>query len=204
MSILEAAIKTGAIQTANNLRIASLAIATYDYLWTLPAEYRFYRTWYRGNFRLSLVLFVLIRYSSITVLTLSNVGFFSTGFTAASCNRYYMLPPIFKVPQTMTSQAILGIRAYSISGRNRYPAAVLLSGYVVASTLQWFTNLYHRRVISEIEKDPMTVLSSCTGASTNPRAFISVWLFYLVAMLYDLLTLAISMGYLLKYRPQSP
>jgi hypothetical protein len=41
---------------------------------------------------------------------------------------------------------------------------------------------------------------SCTSVSVHPQRAISTWLFYLVAMLFDFLTLSISAFYLMKAR----
>ncbi|KAA1473047.1 hypothetical protein DENSPDRAFT_881736 [Dentipellis sp. KUC8613] len=185
--------------TANNLRIASLSIALYDYVHTLPAEWRYYRNQPKP-FRLStgLVLFVLIRYVSIVVLVVSNVGFFSHSFTQASCHRFYMAAPVLKVIQTMVSQAILGFRAWNISRRSRLVGLGILGGGLVITGLEWFTNLYHRIPVS-------TNASSLHARETNsdPDNELAVWLFYLLSMVYDLVTLSVSTLYLIKYRPHS-
>ncbi|KAH9027459.1 hypothetical protein EDB83DRAFT_1910910 [Lactarius deliciosus] len=77
----------GALAADNNLRVASLTIAAYDYLLTLPAEYRLYKSSNRRS--TGLILFVLLRYSSIMVLVISNVGFFHHNFTPKTCNPSY-------------------------------------------------------------------------------------------------------------------
>ncbi|KAI6043545.1 hypothetical protein EDC04DRAFT_2562599 [Pisolithus marmoratus] len=93
-------------------RVASMSIAFYDYFLTLPIEYRFYRS-QPHVLRMSqaCVLFILIRrYISIIAMIVSNYGAFATSFTIESCRQYYYVSPIFKVLQTMVSQAILGFR----------------------------------------------------------------------------------------------
>ncbi|KAH9160695.1 hypothetical protein EDB89DRAFT_2035895 [Lactarius sanguifluus] len=91
----------------------------------------------------------------------------------------------------MVSQAILGLRAYTISRKNRTVGIVLFSGFIFASAVEWLSNVYHR-------------IRTCGTATLHPTHIFSTWLFYLVGMLYDLLTLSISMGYLFKYHPSSP
>ncbi|KAH8993126.1 hypothetical protein EDB92DRAFT_435949 [Lactarius akahatsu] len=113
LAVSEIAFTPSAITADNDLRIVSVTIAAYDYLATLPAEYRFYQS---SNRRSSgLVLFVLIRYTSVIVLVVSNVGFFYHGFTPNTCGHFHLAVPALKVVQTMVSQAILAIRAYNIS-----------------------------------------------------------------------------------------
>ncbi|KIM85706.1 hypothetical protein PILCRDRAFT_341932 [Piloderma croceum F 1598] len=98
-------------QTETYLRVASLSIALYDYILTLPAEWRFYRTQNSiMGMSVACILFILIRYTSILVLTIGNYGFFATNFTPKSCQHFFWAVPILKVIQTMVSQTILGIR----------------------------------------------------------------------------------------------
>ncbi|KAL4073547.1 hypothetical protein J3A83DRAFT_2558919 [Scleroderma citrinum] len=135
----------GSTPVEKYLRVASLAIAFYDYLLTLPREYQFYRS--QPHFlRMSLacILFILIRYSSILVMIVSNYGVFATSFTLESCRRYYYVSPIMKVVQSMISQAILGIRTYSVSGRRRQVGIFLLAYYTITVSLEWFFNIYRR------------------------------------------------------------
>ncbi|KAI9455676.1 hypothetical protein BJY52DRAFT_1151533 [Lactarius psammicola] len=130
MSVLGTVVTSNAALAANDIRIASLAIAGYDYILTLPAEWRFYKAFYRSNFRFkclinatltsenatnylcsaSLVLFVLIRYTSVLAGSLGSWTFLSHGFTPESCHRFYLLPTLLRIPQCMISQAILGLR----------------------------------------------------------------------------------------------
>ncbi|KAG1847606.1 hypothetical protein F4604DRAFT_161898 [Suillus subluteus] len=161
--------------TEKYLRIASISIALYDYIITLPAEWRFYRS-QSSLFRLRLacILFILIRYGSIIVMVLSNYGVFSTGFTQETCKHYYMISPIFKVIQTMISQVILGVRTFNIARRDRRIGITLVVLYFISVSLEWFTNMFDRI--------PVVVNGNCTPG--NP-------------------VLTISTVYLLRYNPLS-
>ncbi|KAH8985085.1 hypothetical protein EDB92DRAFT_1884153 [Lactarius akahatsu] len=198
MSVLYTIAMSNAALAAYNTRLAALAVAGYDYFLTLPAEWRFYRAFYRSNFRLntSLVLFVLIRYTSILAGTLGTWAYLSHGFTPESCRKFFLVPTLIRVLQCMISQAILGLRAYAISRKNRTVAIVLFSCFIFASAVEWLSSVYHRI--------PVLSNGSCGTGTLHPTFFLSTWMFYLVVMLYDLLTLSISMGYLFKYRPSSP
>jgi len=195
IGVVEAAATTiypsaGALAADNNLRIASLTMAAYDYLITLPAEYRLYKS---SNCRsLGLILFVLIRYTSIIVLVVSNVGFFYHGFTPELCDDYHLAAPALKVVQMMVSQAILGVRTYGIAQSNPWIGRILLSTYILGAALQWFTSLFDRI--------PVMTDGNCTVASGHPQNAVSTWSFYLLAMLYDCLTLSISIFYLMKIK----
>jgi len=94
------------VTAANNLRIASISVAAYDFLTTLPAEFRLYKTANRRS--LGFILFVLIRYLSIIVITISNTGFFYHGFSPKVCAHYGYIAPVFKgtvpVPRALRRQ----------------------------------------------------------------------------------------------------
>jgi hypothetical protein len=172
------------------LRIASISIALYDYIITLPAEWRFYRS-QSSIFNLSIacILFILIRYVSIIVMLVSNYGNFATNFTQETCQHYYMMAPIFKVIQTMVSQVILGVRTWNIARRNRRIGMVLVSLFFTSITLDWFTNMFARI--------PVVVDGNCTPGNSGKT--LSAWLYYVIAMMYDLVILTISTTHLLQY-----
>ncbi|KAG1847608.1 hypothetical protein F4604DRAFT_162079 [Suillus subluteus] len=176
-------------------RIASISIAFYDYIITLPAEWRFYRS-QPSIFRISLacVLFILIRYVSVLVMILSNYGYFATGFTQQTCQNYYLAAPAFKVMQSMISQVILGVRTFNIARRDRRIGIALSLLYLISISVEWFTDLYHRI--------PVVVdVRHCTPVDSGKT--LSAWLYYLAAMLYDLVMLTVSTTHLLRYNPLS-
>ncbi|KAI9455409.1 hypothetical protein F5148DRAFT_392447 [Russula earlei] len=184
---------TSAVTVANNLRIASITMAAYDYFITIPAEIRVYKSTSRRS--LGFILFVLIRYSSILVMTLSNTGFFYHHFSPNGCSHYYIVAPVFKVFQVMISQAILGIRAYNIAHRNIRIGRTLLAAYFVVNVFQWFTDI-HNRI-------PTQTRGNCVPGNLHPDDPIAPWTFYFASMLFDLLTLSISTFYLLKVKAPS-
>ncbi|PPQ96816.1 hypothetical protein CVT26_006217 [Gymnopilus dilepis] len=86
-----------AFTIAAYMRVTSLAIAAYDYLETQPTAWRFYREhWESKRLTISVLLFSLLRSLSIVTLTISNIGFFYSHFTQATCSRFYLFPPAFK------------------------------------------------------------------------------------------------------------
>ncbi|KAI9455410.1 hypothetical protein F5148DRAFT_392625 [Russula earlei] len=184
---------TGAVAVANNLRIASITMAAYDYLITIPAEIRVYKTTSRRS--LGFILFVLIRYSSVLVMTLSNTGFFYHHFSPNVCSHYYFAAPVFKVFQVMVSQAILGIRAYNIAHRNIRIGCTLLAAYFVVIVFQWFADL-HNRI-------PTQTSGNCVPGTLHPDDPVAPWTFYFASMLFDFLSLSISTFYLLKAKAAS-
>ncbi|KAI0777237.1 hypothetical protein BD413DRAFT_609635 [Trametes elegans] len=189
----------GALASSRNastsfIRVVALSIAFYDYLLTLPAEWRFYRSQRSWRLSLGCILFIAIRYSSIAVLTLSNVGYFGNFFTPAACSRYFIAAPIFKVLQAMISQLILGIRTINISRRSRSVTWIITTVFLLCTTAQWILNLWNRVPVQGRR-------NNCTAGNKPP--VLTVWLYYLLAMAFDILTLSISSVYLISFNPNS-
>ncbi|KAF7337235.1 hypothetical protein MSAN_02276000 [Mycena sanguinolenta] len=175
------------------LRVASLAIAGYDYLQTLPFELRIWvETWKRRQLTLSSTLFLLIRYVSILALTLSNFSFFYHYFDREGCRRFYVIPSLFKVVQSMVSQAILGLRAYNLSRKSGKIGYSLLSFYIVASSLEWLTTVRNRTMVFT---DP---IGNC--GSHSPTSAWGGWVSYVVAITYNFVTTVVCIFFLLKMK----
>ncbi|KAH7101313.1 hypothetical protein BKA62DRAFT_704194 [Auriculariales sp. MPI-PUGE-AT-0066] len=173
-------------RSAEYLRIASISVAAYDYILTLPDEYRFYRTqkrWTRPS--LACLLFALIRYSSILILVISNIGQFAT-FSSDACERYYLLAPVFKVPQIFISQVILAVRTFALSRQNRTIGLLLVIAVVVCTTGEGFGSIYGRV--------PYENTGHCVSGNHDGAKF--AYLHYVFGMSFDLFTMAISTWYL--------
>ncbi|KAI5890413.1 uncharacterized protein SCHCODRAFT_01098598 [Schizophyllum commune H4-8] len=180
-----------AFTIAANLRVASLSIAIFHFAEVLPRGWRLVRD-SRG-----------LSITSICVLTVSNVGFFYPYFTVKSCDQFYLLPPIFKVIQAMVAQAILGLRqvrkqawsisrltlrsAYNLSRRSRLTSSLLALLYTAACTSPTVG-------VGRYSSPPDT----CRAVSD--RKVFGAWVYYALAMIYDLSTTAICMWFLLQYR----
>ncbi|OAX40516.1 hypothetical protein K503DRAFT_781355 [Rhizopogon vinicolor AM-OR11-026] len=194
------------------VRVGSISIAVYEYIFTLSAEWQFYRS-QSSIFHPSLacVLFILIRYLSVAAMVISNYGFFSIGFTSETCQGYYLLAPSFKVIQIMVSQVILGVRTFNIAKRDRRLGIFLLMLYIVSISLEWFTNMSDRSpvVVNVTESklypyyQAVQILMKYSCTSGNTGKTLSAWFNYLAVMVYDLVMLTISTSYLLKYSPLS-
>ncbi|KAG1806487.1 uncharacterized protein HD556DRAFT_315933 [Suillus plorans] len=185
---------TNSVTSEKYLRIASISVATYDYILTLPAEWRFYRS-QSSIFHLSLacVLFILIRYVSIIAMVVSNYGYFSTTYTQQTCQQYHLVAPIFKGIQTMISQATLGVRTFHIARRDRQIGIILLCLYLLSTSAEWFADIFHGT--------PSVVDGNCTSA--NSGKVLSTWFYYLAVILYDVVIVTVSTMHLLHYNPLS-
>ncbi|PBK90945.1 hypothetical protein ARMGADRAFT_933342, partial [Armillaria gallica] len=160
------------------------------YVRTIPAEYKFWKD--RGpQIRPNLVLFVLIRYISMAMVVVSNIGYFSLSFTPESCRRYYMIAVVLKVLQASVCQFVLALRTYSISRRSERVKIFLIISTLIITILEWFTNLYGRVMIQRNGN-----VCSCTSGN-DPTKLVN-WTFYIWAMAYDIVTLGLSTYYLIK------
>lgn len=187
------ALELHAFSIAAYMRVTSIAIAGYDYLETQPTAWRFYKEhWQSRRWTISLILFSLLRFTSFAVLTISSVGFFYSSFTKETCGRFYLLPPVFKVIQTMVTQAILGVRAFNLSRRSRVVGWLLITVYTVACILQWVTTLYQRT--------PKVGEPHANCRAVNQAKQLGAYLFYAIAIMYDVLSTTMSIFYLLKYK----
>ncbi|KAJ3880031.1 hypothetical protein F5051DRAFT_400886 [Lentinula edodes] len=189
-------ISQSSYQLTTYLRIASVSIALYDFLETAPSTCRYIREqWNAPHMTASFSLFLLIQFTSIATLALSNVGYFYSHFTERSCSHYYLIPSIFKVIQSTVSQIILGLRAFNLSRRSRLVGGSLLVLLIAATALEGLTNLYHRTAVL----DPQ--FGNCRGVFQIIH--LGAWIYYVVAIIYDLTTSTICMVYLNKYKTAS-
>ncbi|KAL5476801.1 hypothetical protein ACEPAI_2987 [Sanghuangporus weigelae] len=188
------------------LRIASMAIGLYELICTLPAEYRFYRQQIlRRSFSQQCLLFILIRYVSIVVVVLSNVGFFGRFPSIESCRRFMLISPIFKALQTFVSQLILASRTYSISRKSRWVFWTMMVTLGLTVPMEFYSNIHGRtpqvrlsiRIVKPIEWILILLVGSCTSGNSNSLRI--AWVHYLDAVIFDLVAICISTGYLWSY-----
>ncbi|KAF7349861.1 hypothetical protein MVEN_01286600 [Mycena venus] len=181
---------TTTLQLAAYLRVGAYAIAFFDYLQTLPAEYRLYAR-QKGPLRLSVacVLFILVRYIGLLSIILGNTGFFYHGFSKESCDRYFWLTPVFKLLLYMVSQAILAIRTYAVSRKSLLVLRVLI-GVFIACAVPEFISTFYQRV-------PFRTNGGCT--SGNPPGVKIASLYYVGGLVYDVVTMVLTSAYLWKF-----
>ncbi|KAJ7229435.1 hypothetical protein C8J57DRAFT_1534409 [Mycena rebaudengoi] len=201
---------TSALQISGYLRASAYSIAFFDYLQTLPAEYRLYSR-QKGPFKLSTacILFILVHYLGLASIIIGNTGFFYHGFTEASCRRYYWLAPILKLLLYMTSQAVLGLRTYAVSRKSPHVLKMLVVLYILATTAECISSFWKRirdipfqRQVSIVVLDStgwvhLPILHSCT--SGNPPGVHLASLYYVGWLTFDVVTMLISTAYLWKF-----
>ncbi|KAF8136053.1 hypothetical protein K438DRAFT_1882033 [Mycena galopus ATCC 62051] len=158
------------------LRVASLAIASYDYLQTLPFELRMWRRAWKGR---------QFPYTSILVLTLSNFSFFYSGFDREGCRRFYLIPALFK---GLSSTPL----AYNLSRKSGSIGYALLLFYFVASSLEWLSSVQNRTMVFT---DP---IGNC-GSHSSTSAW-GAWVSYVVAIIYNFVTTVVCIFFLLRLK----
>ncbi|KAJ7457143.1 hypothetical protein B0H11DRAFT_215800 [Mycena galericulata] len=177
-------------QLAAYLRVAAYAIALFDYLQSLPAEYRLYAK-QKGPLSLSVacILFFLVRYLGITALVVGGVGFFYHGFSKEACDRFYWLAPVFKLFLYLASQAILALRTYAVSRKSSTVLYILIVLSVVCSLVE-FISTFWKRV-------PFQSNGNCTGGNLPGVKIAS--LYYVGCLVFDVVAMGITAVYLWKF-----
>ncbi|KAJ7589940.1 hypothetical protein C8J56DRAFT_1048104 [Mycena floridula] len=193
---------TTTVQIAAYLRVGAYAIALFDYLQSLPAEYRLYKK-QQGPLKLSVacILFILVRYLGLISIILGNTGFFYHGFSAASCQRFFWLTPIFKLLLYMTSQVILAIRTYAVSRKSPMVLRMLIVLFVVTAVPELISTFWKRVPFSNNVRDIPSLADACT--SGNPPGIKIASLYYVGGLVFDVVTMAVTSIYLWKFSSSS-
>lgn len=101
------------------------------------------------------------------------------------------------------------LRTYNISGRKEWVKWYMLAVYITFVSMEWFTNLYQRHrafallcvsifpidiPMKSIAISDATSVGQSTGncAAGNSSVGLSAWLYYILAMVYDLVCITIS------------
>ncbi|KAJ7805024.1 hypothetical protein B0H14DRAFT_3485664 [Mycena olivaceomarginata] len=202
---------TTTLQLAAYFRVAAYSIAFFDYLQTLPAEYRLYAR-QKGPLRLSVacVLFILVRYLGLLSIILGNTGFFYHGFSKAACDQYFWLTPVFKLLLYLVSQVILAIRTYAVSRKSPLVLRILI-GVFIACAVPEFISTFWQRIRDISYKRTTSFLlfemfthpgrryfqNACT--SGNPPGIKIASLYYVGGLVYDAVTMVLTTTYLWKF-----
>ncbi|KAJ7851340.1 hypothetical protein B0H13DRAFT_2360182 [Mycena leptocephala] len=110
-------------QIAGYLRVAAYAIAAFDYLQTLPAEYRLYAK-QQGPSKLSVACIA------------------SSLFCKEACAKFYWMAPVFKLFLYLASQAILALRTYAVSRRSSIVLRILIVLFIVCALGEFISTFW--------------------------------------------------------------
>ncbi|KAJ7466203.1 hypothetical protein B0H11DRAFT_59890 [Mycena galericulata] len=177
------------LEIAAYLRVAGYAVGFFDYLQTLPAEYRLYSK-QKGPLKLSVacILFILVRYLGLISIIVANMGFFYHGFSKEACDRYFWLTPVLKLILYMVSQAILGMRTYAVR-KSSLVLRILVALFILAAVPE-FISTFWKRV-------PFQNDQNCTSGNLPGVKVAS--LYYVGGLLYDVVTMTMTSAYLWKF-----
>ncbi|KAJ7159755.1 hypothetical protein C8R46DRAFT_373810 [Mycena filopes] len=172
------------------LRVAAYTVALFDYLQTLPSEYRLYRK-QKGILSLSTacILFILVRYLGLLTLAMGVIGFFYHGFSVEACSHFFWVVPIIKLFLYLASQAILTLRTYAVSRKSPIILRIMIVLFVVCTAGECISTFWKRV--------PSQTKGNCTSGNLPGVKVAS--LFYAACLLFDAVTMAISAGYLWKF-----
>ncbi|KZV97102.1 hypothetical protein EXIGLDRAFT_764705 [Exidia glandulosa HHB12029] len=163
-----------------------MAIAVYDYIWTLPYEARLLS---RGVVSRPFILFFFNRYVAIATVAVSNIGFLKGGLSVDACEHYFWAAPTLRVFACLAAQ-VINVRSVEKGTVGQVDVACAL---IACFSVQMFVNVYHRVAL---QNDGF----NCTSGNVAP--FRTAWLHYLAAMSFDMLALCISSAYILRHAPQ--
>ncbi|KAJ7036073.1 hypothetical protein C8F04DRAFT_1096854 [Mycena alexandri] len=171
---------TSSAEMAAYLRVAAYTMALFEYLQTLPAEYRLYAK-QKGPFNLSIacILFILVRYLGILTLASGVVGFFYHGFTPEACSHFFWVTPVFKLLLYLSSQAILTLRTYAVSRKSPVVLRILIALSLVCAAGMFLSTFWKR-------------IRDCTSGN-EPGVRVASDRFF------DAVTMVITAGYLWKF-----
>ncbi|KAJ6529776.1 hypothetical protein B0H19DRAFT_1193199 [Mycena capillaripes] len=180
-------------QIAGYLRVAAYAIALFDYLQSLPAEYRLYakQKWLKPS--LACILLILVRYLGVTALVMGAFGFFYHGFTKEQCDKFYWMAPVFKLLLYLASQVILGIRTYAVSRKSPTVLRILVGLFLLCS-LGEFISTFWKRIHFQTN-------GNCTSGNLPGVKVAS--LYYVGCLVFDVVSMAITVIYLWKFSSSS-
>ncbi|KAH0582494.1 hypothetical protein H2248_010437 [Termitomyces sp. 'cryptogamus'] len=177
-------------EAANYMKIASASIYAFDYIQTVPAEYRLYRK-QKGIFRLSFPcwLLIFVRYLGMVAIILSLVGGFSKNFTKNSCHQFYLAVPMFKVLAAVASHGVFIFRTYAICGRNRTILYFLLVFGGLLSVVE---------IISPVVVPRNAKLGGTGNCISDLSKGSTSWVQYLCQVIFDVVILGLTIDRLFR------
>lgn len=162
----------------SGMRLMSACIFAYDWIITLPSEYRLYRRQRWPHMTVACGLFFAARYFGAAYIISTSVLFFSKTFTPSSCKSIVPLGGFFRGCVSTTSALIFLWRTWAIWQRNRNVLIIMglaLIPQIIFSYPSAFMQI------------PISKNGGCTGASGTDNAFALKWPFALVNLLYDVI-----------------
>ncbi|KAJ7129295.1 hypothetical protein C8R44DRAFT_614484 [Mycena epipterygia] len=166
------------------VRITSLSILVYDFIVTIPSEFRLYKR-QKSLLKPSLacIFFVLARYIGLLYICWVSYVFFGRGWTDSSCARVSPVGSVLRGFVSSISAVVFIWRTWAIWGKNRYIWVSMIIVLIPVTVFSYAPGL---------TQVPVVVDGGCTAVSrkTGPLSF--KWTFALGNLVFD--TLACVLG----------
>lgn len=160
------------------MRLMAACVFAYDWITTLPSEYRLYKR--QRAFRPSIAcwLFISARYLGAAYIISTSALFFSKNFTPSSCKSIVPLGGFFRGCVSTASALTFLWRTWAIWHKNRM-ILIIMGLALIPQIIFSYPSAFMQIPISEN--------GGCTGASGDDSVFALKWPFALVNLLYDVL-----------------
>lgn len=124
-----------ATKYTNYLAVAGFALIMADYLHTFPDEVRLM---WPGRMTLPKAIFFALRYYSMAHHILALMYGERTGLTPSECNARFQIVSISTAAIIVTAEALLFLRVYAFSGKNRKMLAYLIVLFIAIQASAFF------------------------------------------------------------------
>ncbi|KAJ6474346.1 hypothetical protein C8R45DRAFT_1103316 [Mycena sanguinolenta] len=166
------------------MRVSAASIYFFDYLMTLPSEYRLYKR-QKSNPSAACILFILSRYVTLLSVIVATAFFFGTNWTEKSC-----VPAVAGALRALSASIVSVIfiwRTWSDCGQTKFkPILYFLMLVFIPTTV--FTWAF---VFGEAPEVNSGFAGSCGGLS-GKGVFGAKWPFALANMVFDALCVGLS------------
>ncbi|KAH8831967.1 hypothetical protein DL96DRAFT_1678239 [Flagelloscypha sp. PMI_526] len=172
------------VQTA--MRITSIAVYGYDFIVTIPSEFRLYRRqqfWYKPS--IPCILFGLARYFGLFYIIWVTYVYFHSGWTAEGCNRISVVGALFRGFVSSIAAVTLMWRTWAIWQKNRVILVILVITLIPVTFFSYVQGLSGQTPV-------VTAEGGCTAVSKGNGPLSAKWTYALGNMLYDTLTCVLS------------
>ncbi|KAH8828856.1 hypothetical protein DL96DRAFT_1496219 [Flagelloscypha sp. PMI_526] len=159
------------------MRLMSACVMAYDWIVTLPSEYRLYRR-QKSILRPSVacILFFAARYLGVAYVISTSVLFFGRNFTVSSCTAVLPLGGFLRGAVATASALIFLWRTWAIWQKNRN-ILIIMSIALIPQIIFSYSSAFAQA--------PVVKNGGCTGVTGSEHVFALKWPFALVNLLYD-------------------
>ncbi|KAF7355903.1 hypothetical protein MVEN_00919200 [Mycena venus] len=166
------------------MRVSAASIYFFDYVMTLPSEYRLYKRqkkWWNPS--VACILFVLCRYVTLVSIVMATAFFFGTNWTEKTC-----VPAVGGALRALSASIVSIIfmwRTWAIWCKNRPVLYFLMIAFIPTTVFTWAF------VFNQVPEVSSGSGGSCGGLA-GKGVFGAKWPFALANMVFDALCVGLS------------